>query len=272
MAGRWSRRSAHGARRRAPAPRAPRPAAGRWRPPGRRRARRGRPRRARCRAPGPDAPPTSSAPSRPRPRHRCASKAANTSGVRTATRGARASRMAVDAAEWRDPLPAPSTSAGRPTRKNGTSEPTDAAAAWRRWGRRARRPRRRGRRRRRPRRPTSRHRALPRPGCASRAGRRAAASRAGPVPSDDGPRGVDRPKHEVLLDGPGVEADHVAGYRGQRGRPARREHVMQRERHEHRVQVVEAVIAPPDDRERQIDGRRQPDDRGLVGGVGHERR
>ena len=95
--------------------------------------------------------------------------------------------------------PRPSTSAGPPARKNGTSEPRPAAPA----GaprRRAPRPRPRARRPPPRRRRTTRRRGRPRPGSASPAGRRAAAAaRARP---HAGPRGRagrgDRAQDEVV--------------------------------------------------------------------------
>jgi hypothetical protein len=51
------------------------------------------------------------------------------------------------------------------------------------------------------------------------------------------------------------------------------EHIVERERHEDRVQVVKPIVSATDDGQCQVQlRRREPDDWGVVGGVGHEPR
>ena len=84
-----------------------------------------------------------------------------------------------------------------------------------------------------------------------------------PAATDGGPGGRDRAQARgCRRAGPGSKPVDVE--RCPRGRPARREAqpVGQGERDHHRVQVVEAVGAPAEDRERQVElRRREPDDR-----------
>ena len=152
------------------------------------------------------------APSPPAP-SRAPSKTAKTSGVRTATRGV-TSRMPGwpwTPASGVTRSPRPSTSAGPPTRKNGTSEPIIAAAFRRRSASTASRAPHASR-------AASNAAAAsdeppPRPAATGiRFSSRAASGGVGGLP---GPwpiavaRGGDRAEHEVLVDRPGVAARDV---------------------------------------------------------------
>ena len=175
-------------------------------------------------------------------------------------------RVAVDAGERRDaarrgPRPGPGRRPGRTARPTRCSQRRGA----RRVGvDRVGAPRLRARHRRPRPHPTTRRRARPRPGCASRAGRRAAASRADRDPRRRPSGGGDRPQDEVVLERTGVEAADMQRVRA--GRPPRRREASGRrasaERHEHRMQVVEPVGPAPDHRQGQVElGRCEPDDR-----------
>ena len=245
-------------------------ARGRWPRPARTPGRGGRPRgsvprrssSARCCEARRAAPPAARAP---------ASQARNAAGVEMPQDGVTSSRPGRSCAgpasrsqgsgERRSPRP--STSAGPPARKNGTSEPSSAASRWRALGDPASRPRPRARRRRPRRRPTSRRRGPRRPGCASRGGRRAAgAARGVPTPAArrDGPRrwpaGRGCPRAAPGRT-PSTWRVSVAARRRDRDREAVREV----DRDHDAVEVVEPVGAGAEDRERQVDlGRREPDD------------
>ena len=172
--------------------------------------------------------------------------------------------------------PRPSTSAGPPARKNGTSEPSraatraagvgvelgapgleravDAAAA-------SDEP---------PARPAA---------TGIRFSSRAASAGAGPGPPGQPPptaaRAAASARSTRLSAGrPGVEARRRGACRACAAGRREAEPVGEGERHEDRVEVVEAVGAPPDDGQGQVElGRREPDDRGeaaeRVRTVGH---
>ena len=166
--------------------------------------------------------------------------------------------------------PRPSTSAGPPARKNGTSEPSRAA---RRGGPRVERRRPTPRARRRPsrRRRRCRRRGRRRPGSACRAGRRAAAAaRAAPLGTGGTSRGGDRRAGRgCRRPGPGRCPSTWSVSSPPGGSDREREAIRQVQRDHHAVQVVEAVGPATEDRQRQVDlGRREPDDRRRGAGRG----
>ena len=206
----------------------------------------------------------------PSPFPRMAANAANTSGVAIAKAGVTSRIPGAPRRPWSGVTrsPRPSIRAGPPAAKNGTSDPIPAATAKRAWSSSSA-----------PHSSSTPSRAAaasddppPRPAATGmRFSSRAATAGAGPGPPAQPPptaRRAAATARRTRLSWPSPTGNPVTCRVSSRGiRRSQAEPVGEGEGHEHRVEVVVAVVPTADDRQGQVElGGGDPDDRGQPSG------